>query len=93
MTYNVIAWEDPEPAAAQRGNRPPVLRTGLEDLAEKLRAHPGRWAKVGVHSAHNMGTRLKDVHGMEVAFRSAGRDYAKGYSDIYARYPEQGAQS
>lgn len=91
MTISVISWESPEPALAGRGRRKATLRTGLERLAEELRERPGEWAKVAENSTHNIGTRLKDVHGMEVAFRSAGRDYESGHSDIYARYPLIGA--
>ena len=86
MSIGIIAWEDPEPTAMTR-RRQATLRTKADKVAEELKAHPGKWAKIGVNSPTNLGTRLKEVHGIEVTTRVAGRGYKPGRADVYARYP------
>lgn len=73
-----LTWQDPPPRNV--GNRD----SGLDDIAEALRQHPGRWALISNDPYSGGGQPYKD-RGLEYVCRSRG----DGTYDKYARAPKQ----
>ena len=82
----VLRWEEPPPA----GHRRPFRVQAWEQLAEILRARPGRWALVATGSQHT-GTAGQIVSARIRCFEPAGsfearRRLVDGEVRVYARY-------
>lgn len=74
---------------------PPITAPGSRhaEIIEKLKARPGKWAKVASRTTHAGGTQAFTKRGCEAAARAVGKreDGARVY-DVFARWPAPAAQ-
>lgn len=77
-----MKWETPPVSGRSRIDHDKVAA----EVAE-LQASPGRWALLATDVPGSQRDPYRDA-GCEVRTSTAGRDYAKGRVDLYARWPQ-----